>query len=75
MAVSPLRGVGAAGRGSGPAVCDLAGPHTVNIGPQAFELGGRHAVTAGVVTSLNTCPQGFRQEILVRSVTVSSPDV
>jgi class 3 adenylate cyclase len=55
-------------------LCDLAGPHTVNIGPQAFELGGRHAVNAGVVASLNTCPQGFRKEILVRSVTMPQPD-
>jgi class 3 adenylate cyclase len=55
-------------------LCDLAGPHTVNIGPQAFELGGRHAVNAGAAASLNACPQGFRQEILVRSVTVPCPD-
>jgi class 3 adenylate cyclase len=56
-------------------LCDLAGPHTVNMGPQALELGGRHALNADAVTSLNTCLQGFRQEILVRSITASSPDV
>lgn len=54
-------------------LCDLAGPHTVNIGPEAFDLGGRHAVNAGVAASLNACPKGFRQEILVRSVTVPCP--
>jgi class 3 adenylate cyclase len=48
-------------------LCDLAGPHTVNIGPQAFEL------NAGVVASLNTRPKGFRREILVQSVTVPRP--
>jgi class 3 adenylate cyclase len=50
-------------------LCDLAGPHTVNIGPEAFELGGRHAVNAGGAASLNARPKGFRQAILVRSVT------
>jgi class 3 adenylate cyclase len=55
-------------------LCDLAGPHTVNIGPQAFELGGRHAIEARGGASLNATLKGFRQKILVRSVTVPCPD-
>jgi class 3 adenylate cyclase len=54
-------------------LCDLAGPHTVNVGPHAFELGGRHVIDqlgAHIDTSAWARPKGFHREILVRSVTM-----
>jgi class 3 adenylate cyclase len=59
-------------------LCDLASPHTLNVGPQAFELGGRYAVDqlgGQVSASMRAQPKGFYREILVHTVTAPRHNV
>jgi class 3 adenylate cyclase len=55
-------------------LCDLAGPHTVNVGPHAFERGGRQVIDrlgARIDTSVWAHPRGFRHRIFVRGLTAA----
>jgi class 3 adenylate cyclase len=59
-------------------LCDLAGPHTVNVGPHAYELGGRHVIDQCGATnrhSWRTRPKGFQRDIDIRSVSAPPADV
>lgn len=59
-------------------LCDLAGPHTVNVGPLAYELGGRHVITVGgarIQHSWETRPKGFQRDIHIRSVSAPPAEV
>lgn len=55
-------------------LCDLAGPGVVNIGPRAFQLGGRRVVErwgTRMHSSARIRPRGFTQDLLVHSVIVA----
>jgi class 3 adenylate cyclase len=59
-------------------LCDLAGPHTVNVGPLAYELGGRHVIDqwgAKIHNSWRTRPKGFQRDVHIHSVSAPPADV